>query len=325
MATDKASGEFAGRCYCGANLVAAGFTSHGVQILACRSCGYWRTPRPADTDSRILHEGEHPSASQGQAGERFPSLIAQVRQACADFRAREAFGKSDTGTALDFGSGQGFYLGALKRLGYEAMGVEISEATAMRAIRAGHKVGTRLDQLPAGRFDALVSIHVIEHIDDPHAVLLDVTGRLNPGARFLFEVPNAAGWQGRLFGERWLHRESSLHVHHFSPGAFKALLGAHRFQVERESCYSFEHGLLGWIQSLYNLIFPYNRFFRRIVLNSSLRERLTAWPEVLLFPIFLVVGGLLFLAEAAAGSGPVIRVSGRYAPPALNEGGEARA
>lgn len=320
MTDDLALREDEGRCYCGAVLTTAGVTAHGAPLLACPACGYLRTPRPTGADARQLHEGEHPSASQGQGGERFPSLIAAVRQACADFRARQAFGAAAFGPALDFGSGQGFYLGALKRLGYSAMGIEISEATAMRAMKAGHTVSTRLDALPAGRFDALVSIHVIEHIDDPRAVLAQVTARLTPDALFLIEVPNATGWQGRLFGERWLHRESALHVHHFSPAALEALLRSHHLRVGRRSCYSFEHGLLGWIQSLYNLIFPYNRFFRLVVLNNPLRERLAAWPEVLLFPLFLAAGGVLFLAEALAGSGPVIRVSGRYTPPTPEKG-----
>lgn len=313
--------EAPARCFCGADLVAAGITPEGRAVLACPACGYQRTPRLRDADSRQLHEGEHPSASQGQAGERFPSLVARVRQVCADFRAREAFGATAAGSALDFGSGQGFYLSALKHLGLDASGIEISLATARRAVKAGYRVATRLDELPVRRFDALVSIHVVEHIDDPDAVLAQVTARMNPGARFLIEVPNAAGWQGRLFGERWLHRESALHVHHFSPRALTALLRAHHLEIERRSCYSFEHGLLGWVQSLYNLIFPYNRFFRRIVLNNPLRERLGAWPEVLLFPLFLSVGSALFLAEALAGSGPVIRVSGRYAPPPDARGG----
>lgn len=307
------------RCFCGGTLVSASASS-GVETLACGICAYQRTPRAAGADSRQLHEGEHPSASQGQAGERFPSLIARVRQHCADYRARQAFGATAAGPALDFGSGQGFYLSALKRIGFAPVGLEISEATARRAIAAGHTVATGLDSLPPQRFEALVSIHVLEHIDDPDAVLAEVTARLVPGAHFLVEVPNAAGWQGRLFGERWLHRESSLHVHHFSFKALSALLAKHHLIADRSSRYSFEHGLMGWVQSLYNLLFPYNRLFRCIVLNRNLRERLTAWPELLLFPAFLALGTILFFTEAAANSGPVLRLSGRYRPESAEQG-----
>jgi 2-polyprenyl-3-methyl-5-hydroxy-6-metoxy-1,4-benzoquinol methylase len=302
------------RCYCGAPLSPAGETVEGLPVLACARCGYARTPRAGQLDSRQLHEGEHPSASQGRAGERFPSIIARIRQACADFRVRDGLRGAARGGALDFGCGQGFYLTALRRGGFEPRGVEISLATARRALAGGHPVATSLDGLGSVRFRALVSIHVLEHIDRPEAVLEAIGARLEPGARFLIEVPNAAGWQGRLFGERWLHREASLHVHHFSPEALRALLVAAGFHVERLGCYSFEHGLLGWVQSLYNLVFPYNRFFRRIVLNSAPRERLDAWPELLLFPLALLVGGVAFLAESLGGSGAVIRAAGSFQP-----------
>ena len=304
--------------------MAAGSTARGIPVLACPACGYQRTPRAPDADARQLHEGQHPSAAQGRAGERFPSFIACVRRVCAAFRARQAFAGACRGTALDFGCGQGFYLSALRGRGFDAVGIEISQATAQRALNAGHRVATRFEDLGPQRFDALVSIHVFEHLDDPNSMLQRIAARMNPGARFLIEVPNAAGWQGRLFGERWLHRESALHVHHFSTMALVALLEANGLQVERTGHYSFEHGLLGWVQSLYNVLFPYNRFFRRIVLANPLRERLAAWPEVLLFPAFLALGGVFFLMEAIAGSGPVVRVSGCFGEPTARRGEEPK-
>jgi SAM-dependent methyltransferase len=300
--------------------VEAGRTTLDTPVLRCEVCGYTRTSRLPEADPRQLHEGRHPSASQGRDGKRFPSLIARVRQFSADYRAREAFAPGDDRPALDFGCGQGFYLGALRRRGFTPTGLEISAATAQRAMATGHRVVTSLDRLEGERFAAMVSIHVIEHLDDPDTVLGQLVARLDPDARFLVEVPNATGWQGRLFGERWLHRESALHVHHFSPRALRALLARHGFRIERESHYSFEHGLLGWVQSLYNLAFPYNRFFRHVVLNNTWGARLQAWPEILLFPIFLVLGGSAFGLESLAGSGPVIRLSGRYE----SGGGHAR-
>lgn len=270
-----------------------------------------------------MHEGAHPSASQGTGGQRFPSVIARVRAACARYRVARAFAGAKRGRALDFGCGQGFYLAALQRSGFEAQGVELSTATAARACAAGHRVATSLDALAGQRYVALVSIHVLEHLEAPADVLGLLTARLEPGARFLVEVPCATGWQGRLFGRRWLHDEAGLHVHHFSPAALAALLAGAGLAVERTSHYSFEHGLIGWIQSLYNLAFPYNRFFRAIVLNNSMRARAAAWPELVLFPLALAVGALAFAVESLAGSGAVIRATGRYTPPAAPRPGDA--
>lgn len=297
-------------CYCGSPLQDIGVSPFGQTLYHCNSCGYSRSVRLAEDDSRILHEGEHPSASQGEDGERFPSLIGKIRQKCADFRAREAFPMANSERALDFGCGQGFYMTALKHSGFNPTGIEISVATAERAMGAGHRVFTALQDVDSDPFHALVSIHVMEHIDEPDQVLGQVVTHLQPGARFLIEVPNTRSWQGRLFGEKWLHRETALHVHHFSSKSLRSLLERNGLHVDHESHYSFEHGLLGWVQSIYNVVFPYNRFFRNIVLNNSWQARLQAWPEVLLFPIALTLGGVAFMAEAMTGNGAVIRVNG---------------
>ena len=42
-------------------------------------------------------------------------------------------------------------------------------------------------------------------------------GLLAPHGLLLIAVPNAAGWQARLFGPRWLHRDVPRHLFHFNP------------------------------------------------------------------------------------------------------------
>lgn len=298
------------KCFCGC---ASGLEPRrlgaDIEAWVCPCCGYMTTPGAGN--DRVQVQEEHPGAYQGVDGQRFGSVIARIRARCARFRVRHAlFGSQGPTHILDFGCGQGYFLDALRAQGHDCVGVEISAVTGRVAAAKGHRVLLTADVLADASFAAVASVHVIEHLPNPADVLAALRRRMMPGARFYFEVPNYASWQARLFRERWLHCEPGLHVHHFTPPSFSGLLEQQGFRILRVGSYSFEHGLLGWVQSLYNLVFPYNRFFRHVVLNQPLREKLRCWPELLLFPLVLLVGSVLFLGEAAAGQGAVLRVEG---------------
>jgi SAM-dependent methyltransferase len=298
-------------CFCGAALAApVCVADDDVEISRCPVCDYWRSAYRATPSRREVQE-EHPSAYQGQDGRRFGSLISRLRAWCARYRARHAMLSADGPTqVIDFGCGQGYFLDALRSSGHQCLGIEISEATGRRTMAKGHRVVRSLDALADQSFAAVVSVHVIEHLPEPDQILTALRRVLRPGACFYFEVPNADSWQARLFGRRWLHCEAGLHIHHFSRGALAGLLALHGYQTERIGTYSFEHGLLGWVQSCFNLVFPYNRFFRNVILNRPLADKLRCWPELLLLPATVAVCLPLLVAEALAAHGAVLRVEG---------------
>lgn len=305
--------EAAPVCFCDCDVALAPYRlADGLEAWTCPCCGYMKTLDQVHGGDRVQVQEQHPGADQGVDGRRFGSLIGRVRAACAQFRVRRAlFARQGRVRILDFGCGQGYFLDALRACGHRCVGVEISDRTGRVAATKGHRVLTALDVLDDASFAAVASVHVIEHLPDPAAILAGLRRVLTPDARFYFEVPNYASWQARLFRTRWLHCEPGLHVHHFTRPALTGLLERQGYQVERVQTYSFEHGLLGWVQSLYNLVFPYNRFFRHVILNRPWREKLRCWPELLLFPWLLWPALLLFVCEAAAGQEAVLRVEGR--------------
>lgn len=300
-----------GYCFCGEKLKAGSYSQIPVEL--CVLCGYTKTDAGYDdaTLSR-LYGGEHPAAYQGCDGTRFGSLVGGLRARLATVQlTRTSISRLQKGTVvLDFGCGQGYYLDTLRASGYKPIGVEINDAAAFVARAKGHDVRLHFEELAGTVCGGAVSIHVLEHIPDVSMALDQIRTALKPGSPFCFEVPNFTSWQARLFRFRWLHAEPNLHIHHFSPKAFLSLLESHGFQPEKASTFSLQHGLLGWIQSIYNLVFPYNRFFYLVVLNNSLSARLRAWKEIVLFPIVALVATLLLCAEAVADRGAVIRVEG---------------
>jgi SAM-dependent methyltransferase len=211
---------------------------------------------------------------------------------------------------LDFGCGQGYYLDALKHYGYVCKGIEIAPESARFAQEKGHEVSLDSLSYPDSYFDCVVSIHVFEHIEDLSSLLPELKRMLKSGAFFHFEVPNFDSLQARLFPFKWFHADMGIHYHHFTPRSFKGLLQSNGFRVSSIEFGSFEQGIMGWAQSIYNKAFPYNRFYRMFLWNRTLKDNISAWPELLLLPIVFPISFLLYLVERLAGNGPVIRVEG---------------
>ena len=101
---------------------------------------------------------------------------------------------------LDLGSSAGGLSAALAQAGLEVQGIEPNpagvEASKLRVERLGLSriefqvgVGERLPY-PANRFDLVVSMAVLEHVQDVHKVVQEAFRVLKPGGWAYFEVPN---------------------------------------------------------------------------------------------------------------------------------------
>ncbi len=102
-------------------------------------------------------------------------------------------GVSPPARVLDAGCGWGVTLSALERRGYRAEGADVSRRALERLDRPGRTLIeadlTRLPPAGAGRFDAVLALDVIEHIDDDRAVVAGLGGLLSPGGVLVVSVP----------------------------------------------------------------------------------------------------------------------------------------
>jgi SAM-dependent methyltransferase len=141
----------------------------------------------------------------------------------------------DRPAALDIGCATGAMLTLLKSRGWDARGVEISRPQAAYCRSRGlDAAALPLEEcrFPAGRFDAVLASHVIEHVNDPASFVREARRILKPRGRFYVTTPNIAGLQARLFGGRW---RSAIfdHLYLFSVRTLGALLKKEGFTVER--------------------------------------------------------------------------------------------
>jgi SAM-dependent methyltransferase len=181
-------------------------------------------------------------------GGRTLEVFAQTPRLNAWLYSRLANGVS--GDVLEIGSG----IGNLSRLivaNADRVVLSDMEPHYLHALRRDFAGNDRVDVVaydldrdpPAGiaqrRFDAIVAVNVIEHIQDDHALVGRLSALLKPGGRLLVYVPAcpmAFGTLDRALG----------HFRRYTPASLAALLRASGLEPQWPR-YMNVLGLVGWL------------------------------------------------------------------------------
>ena len=218
-------------------------TGDAFSVWRCMRCGLGHTvPQPLEIGR--YYQGSYYGKRHG-----FTSRYCVRRR----LRLLSASAAAGTGRKLvDVGCGDGSFLLAARKEGWEVTGTEIHPAPARDA---GLDVRESIDQLPAeASFDCVTMWHTLEHMRDVPSVLSAVARRLKPGGALVIAVPDLGGLQARVFGPNWLHADVPRHLYHFDAAALSHCIGAAGFAVRRTWHQEVEYDLLGWSQSLLNMV-----------------------------------------------------------------------
>ncbi len=129
--------------------------------------------------------------------------------------------------ALDIGCGQGANLLAARELGCEVLGIEPSREHSRTArdlfglpVEDGYFSASRLSPR---RFDLIILSHVIEHIFDPRAFIIDILKVLAPGGVLVIVTPNAGSSTLWFVGRHWTMFKPIDHVSMLTETAFRKM------------------------------------------------------------------------------------------------------
>lgn len=116
---------------------------------------------------------------------------------------------------LDVGCGNGDFLEVAQDIGFSAVGLDPDPRAVEIALARGFDV--RLGTLPdsgerPGSFDHVLLNHVVEHLHDPVAALLEIMSLLAPGGRLWLSQPNLGALGLRKFGRHWRGLEPPRHL-----------------------------------------------------------------------------------------------------------------
>jgi ubiquinone/menaquinone biosynthesis C-methylase UbiE len=143
---------------------------------------------------------------------------------------------------LDVGSGKGIFVAALRAHGYDAEGIEPSEALLEIAkknfpdytFRGGSATAL---PYPAASFDCVICIEVLEHIPETETAIRELTRVLKPGGRLViidknifslhpaYFVPTALWKYAAERRDKWLYpHDFPFKERYFSPAKLRRLI-----------------------------------------------------------------------------------------------------
>lgn len=173
----------------------------GGDLLHCRACDL-RLRWPRLPDYGALYDNAGVEAWRAGPLRKDQSLV----HAIVDAHAAPC-------RLLDFGCYNGSFLARLPAR-VEKFGVEIaSAAAAMAREQAGAQVAATLHDLPADlRFDFIVTMDVIEHVQSPRALIAQLAARLAPGGQLIVTTGDGGNLLWRMVGARWWYCYYPEHI-----------------------------------------------------------------------------------------------------------------
>jgi 2-polyprenyl-3-methyl-5-hydroxy-6-metoxy-1,4-benzoquinol methylase len=215
------------------------------QIVNCKACGLmYANPRIKEVDNvsiekeNVLIESYAPesvlSAIVNQESQRLEKEVLQVK----DYEKTRAFLHKhypEKGKLIEVGSGFGYLLNFFKQDGWNVVGVEPNVGLCKYAeSELGiETIPTILEkaELEDRSADAVLMMHVIEHVSDPYSTLKEVYRILKPGGIFVMETPRYDTLMFKLLGKRERSLSCNGHIYFFTTSTLEKLATKAGFMV----------------------------------------------------------------------------------------------
>ena len=131
---------------------------------------------------------------------------------------------------LDVGCSRGFYVKAIEAYGTDVIGVDSSETSVTDAVSGKVELGDATNlRFADGTFDKVFSLHTIEHLIDPEALISEIGRVLKPGGMAVIVYPwelfrgmQAMGAAIRLYRNPLL--AGRIHLHRLTPNHLRRML-----------------------------------------------------------------------------------------------------
>jgi 2-polyprenyl-3-methyl-5-hydroxy-6-metoxy-1,4-benzoquinol methylase len=278
---------------------------YGVSFCSHCQVGF-TVPFPSDEAlSRLYSSGSYRS-NDGTRFNAFTEFLVRYFTAGKKRKIKKFHRKK--GTLLDVGCGRGLFLDIMKRDGWRVTGVEFNEETASYArIRYGIDVITApaLTGLHDESYDVITLYHVLEHMQDPAAVLRTCGRLLKKHGLLVIAAPNISSLQAALGKSNWFHLDIPYHLHHFTPGGLRRLLLENSLKIVKVRQFDFEQNIFGWMQTLLNASGIRNNLLYNLLKKPELRRSELAAARkrdvvltVLLAPVFIPLSLILSVFES---------------------------
>lgn len=183
---------------------------HQGRIVVCLTCGLARRdPIPTAETLLDIYRADDYFRLSGDSGIGYRDYYADAPTYRPYFRRKFAVLRryaSPPGALLEIGAGAGFALEAARDAGWQAHGIELSEAAvvwARRHLAADVTVGSFDDLRDQERWDVIAAFQTIEHVVDVRAALRRVRTALRPDGLVFLTTPDHGSLTRKLLRRFW--------------------------------------------------------------------------------------------------------------------------
>ncbi|MBK7707654.1 MAG: methyltransferase domain-containing protein [Acidobacteria bacterium] len=204
-----------------------------LRTVICTNCGLvWSDPRPDADAIKNYYTKDYRIAYKG----RYTPKLKHVYRAGDIAKSRYSAVKnllSPSDSILDVGAGGGEFVYLMRELGFDARGIEPNEGYGNYAkdeLGLPVEIGFIQQATLPDDFYHLVTIHhVLEHLDDPRAVLEKVRRSMRENGVLAIEVPNV---EGVCFAPR--QRFHNAHLYSFNSTTLRLIGESAGFSIESQ-------------------------------------------------------------------------------------------
>ena len=203
-----------------------------VSVIRCARCGMGVSMPPL-ADVAFLYDDRESQDFQPDAR----GLAHRIKDIAFRSQARTLLRQLGTapGSVLDFGCGSGQFTRCFSEL-LPASSVTGADFHPDPPVELNDLRYFSIGTAPAhaGEFDLVTAFHVLEHDDDPDALLDRIAALAAPGGRLVLEVPNIDCFWTGLLGPAWDAWYLPFHRTHFSRPALRALIERRGLIIEQD-------------------------------------------------------------------------------------------
>ena len=212
-------------------------SNESFPVWACSVCGFCFTQdHPDETAIGKYYESEdyisHSDTSKGLVNKIYRMVRKRMLRKKRSIVINETGLKQ--GTILDIGSGTGHFAAAMKDAGWMARGIEINKkARDASAENFGLDIISPSDisTLESNSFDSITLWHVLEHFNDLHGYIQEISRLLKPGGTCIIALPNISSYDADHFRQYWAAYDVPRHLWHFNPDTFGFLFEGKGFSM----------------------------------------------------------------------------------------------
>lgn len=216
------------------------------KVVKCTKCEHVQLfPIPTKQEDRDFYDKELQNKAINQEFK-----VSELREMSSyDVERRSALVQKlvpKSRKILEIGSGDGFFLEKMSKLGYNMTGIEISKQRRNRSRKITDAKILDIDfseKIPnIGKFDVIVLFHVLEHLHDPINFLKNISKLLKSKGKLIVEVPNFDDQQIKINSAYKKWQLQRAHIHYFSPkilrnvfsqaGLSVKIIGVQRYSIE---------------------------------------------------------------------------------------------